>query len=121
MFVLLAWAGSEVKDATDTTATGISKPTGAPAPATSVASLAAKAVDECKARAVDLLRAPLTAEWDQPFPGKALTDDNRTFGVSGVVDSQNAFGALVRSLYSCQVVFDGVDGWVVNNPAITPW
>lgn len=56
------------------------------------------------------LKAPATAE----FSGVSVTTAGDTYTVTGSVDSQNSFGALVRSSFAC-VVRHGEDQWVLES------
>jgi PBP1b-binding outer membrane lipoprotein LpoB len=50
------------------------------------------------------LKSPSTAEFGGGVDGVIQTNDT-TFTVIGTVDSQNSFGAMMRSNYSCKVIF----------------
>lgn len=58
----------------------------------------------CRQFVTARLKAPATAKFPLPDnPGISVTElDNHEFLVRGFVDSQNAFGALVRTTYRCQ-------------------
>ena len=68
------------------------------------------------------LKAPATAEWPafdeikvQKFP-----DPPNTYRVVGYVDSENGFGALIRTNYTCDLTYKGGDwanpqNWEVIN------
>ncbi|MFM6963050.1 MAG: hypothetical protein ACKOWJ_02110 [Micrococcales bacterium] len=54
----------------------------------------------CEALVLKGLKAPATAKFSQ----ESLADvDSRLSQIDGVVDSQNSFGALIRSSFECQV------------------
>lgn len=55
------------------------------------------------------LKAPATAEYADPTTSK----DGATYTVSGAVDSENSFGAKVRSQYNCIVTDAGDDKWTL--------
>lgn len=75
--------------ATTTTATpSASSPTPDPA---------ALAIQRCRTEVLKWLKAPATARWS----GEHTTPDGDGFEVTGSVDSQNSFGALLRSTYLC--------------------
>ncbi|WP_433065494.1 PKD domain-containing protein [Dactylosporangium sp. CS-033363] len=83
------------------------------------------AVEVCQRAVLQNLKAPATARF---VPGQVDTAENRTFRVSGAVDAQNSFGALIRTSFDCNVALDGrpqlrslaVDGRVVvEDPDVT--
>ncbi|WP_018254023.1 hypothetical protein [Salinispora mooreana] len=55
------------------------------------------------------LRAPATAEYTDPTTRK----DGATYTVNGAVDSENGFGAKIRSEYNCIVTDSGDDKWTL--------
>jgi hypothetical protein len=61
----------------------------------------AEATAQCEARIERLLKAPDTAKFDSSATGSG------TWTVSGTVDSENGFGAMLRSEYQCTVVVQG--------------
>lgn len=59
---------------------------------------AAQAIQKCRAEVLKSLKAPATAK----FSGEhTIPDDAGGFEVTGNVDSQNSFGALLRSTWLC--------------------
>lgn len=58
----------------------------------------------CRTLVEEQLKAPSTA--DYPFAGSAQRSGD-DWTVSGSVDSQNSFGAKVRSSYTCQLHWAG--------------
>lgn len=50
------------------------------------------------------LKSPASAEFEGGADGVIKINDT-TFTVMGTVDSQNSFGAMLRSNYSCKVIF----------------
>lgn len=59
------------------------------------------AYDVCQ-QAVEMeLRAPATAEWPSLDEVTVVARPNRRYDVEGFVDSQNGFGALIRSDVYC--------------------
>ena len=64
------------------------------------------------------LRAPSTAE----FPGAAISsaryDLGDTVRVSSHVDAQNTFGAMLRTPWTCVVVYDGADRYRLVGAAL---
>lgn len=55
------------------------------------------------------LKAPATAQFSELI----VVADGASYKVTGNVDSQNGFGALVRSTFTCSVRSAG-DQWVLN-------
>jgi len=55
------------------------------------------------------LKAPASAEYTDPKTSKA----GATYTVGGSVDSQNSFGAKIRSRYVCTVKDNGDDSWTL--------
>jgi hypothetical protein len=56
------------------------------------------AVNHCESRVEELLKSPATAEFDSTANGSGSE-----WTVTGTVDSENGFGAQVRSDYQCTV------------------
>lgn len=59
-----------------------------------------EAIAQCEARIEPLLKAPATAEF------KTSASGSGTWSVTGTVDSENGFGATVRSDFECTVVMN---------------
>jgi hypothetical protein len=59
------------------------------------------------------LKAPATAK----FSGDTVVFDGTAYQVTGSVDSQNSFGALVRSSFTCTVHSSG-DTWVLDSASV---
>jgi hypothetical protein len=59
-----------------------------------------EAVAQCEARIENSLKSPETAEFDTDATGSG------TWKVAGTVDSENGFGAQVRSDFECTVVMN---------------
>ena len=55
------------------------------------------------------LKAPATADYTDPTTSK----DGATYTVAGAVDSENGFGAKIRTRYVCVVRSDGDDMWTL--------
>jgi hypothetical protein len=62
----------------------------------------------------DRLKSPATAK----FSGVTTVYDGSRYTVTGRVDSQNSFGALVRSSFTC-IVTEGSDRWVLESANVT--
>lgn len=60
-----------------------------------------EAIAQCEARIEAELRAPATAEFDSSASGSG------TWKVTGTVDAENGFGAMIRNDFQCTVVVDG--------------
>lgn len=60
-----------------------------------------EAIAQCEATVEDPLKSPSTAEFDSQASGYG------TWSVTGTVDAENSFGAMVRSNYECTVIIDG--------------
>lgn len=63
----------------------------------------AQRVAACQSEVKDSLKAPSTAEFVGDDTQRAWEDDGKSYKVSGSVDSQNSFGAQVRTPYWCIV------------------
>lgn len=59
-----------------------------------------EAAAQCEARIEKLLKAPSTAKFDSTATG------SRTWTVTGTVDAENNFGAMIRANYQCTVVMN---------------
>lgn len=57
----------------------------------------------CQDMVRDRLKSPASAQ----FSGVVASGAGPLFTVRGKVDSQNSFGAMLRSSFSCQLHFDG--------------
>lgn len=58
------------------------------------------AARECRAYVEDRLEAPASAEFGDVYDSK---DDQGRWQITGHVDSQNGFSAMVRNTYTCTV------------------
>lgn len=74
------------------------------------------AFDVCKQFVRDRLRAPTTAKWRDPFGDQVFYsgDGAGPIAVTASVDSQNGFGASLRSEYTCTVHREG-DRWKLDS------
>lgn len=59
-----------------------------------------ESIAQCEARIDKLLKSPSTADYDS----QTKASGSNTWTVTGTVDSENSFGATVRSSYQCTVV-----------------
>lgn len=78
-----------------------------------------EAFDVCKKFVSARLKAPSTATWRNPL-GDQVTYSGRTDRVTVVatVDSENSFGAKIRSSYECTVVAVGDSNWHLDSLTI---
>ena len=60
-----------------------------------------EAITQCEDLVKESLKAPSTAEFDSSASGFG------TWTVTGTVDSENSFGAMLRSEFQCTVVVSG--------------
>lgn len=65
-----------------------------------------EAKDACKEATLDALKAPGTAEWVD-ISAVAASGSSEVFDVTGEVDAENGYGALIRNRFTC-TVNDGV-------------
>jgi len=57
------------------------------------------------------LKSPSTAQF-QPSPRVEPNYPSRgTYSVTGTVDAQNSYGAMLRAVYTCRVYQDGKGNW----------
>lgn len=61
---------------------------------------------DCKGFVKRQLRAPATADF-APHRELTIGNDGARWSVSGYVDAQNGFGAMIRSHYTCVIRYDG--------------
>lgn len=82
------------------------------------ADTSAQLIATCREGVKARLKAPSTAQFgEETTAGMSET----RWKVSGVVDAQNGFGAMLRKRYSCQADKDGSGGWEVFDVAFTDW
>ncbi|MBD80639.1 MAG: hypothetical protein CL840_17120 [Crocinitomicaceae bacterium] len=51
------------------------------------------------------LKAPISAEFCPPSIGVQRQINDTTYFIKGCVDSQNGFGAMIRSRFSCTITY----------------
>ncbi|QNH60735.1 hypothetical protein [Hymenobacter sediminicola] len=90
--------------------------------AASVGPEASMAVIIAQDKVKEQLKSPSTADFEM-FNGEATDKGNGLFVVRDHVDSQNGFGATIRSEYSVELQFNGGDqadpsSWTVNSIVI---
>lgn len=71
----------------------------------------------------DNLRAPTTAQFPSTTTFSVARDDKCWFTVNGYIDSQNGFGAMIRSQFAVRLMHAGVQPngdtkWTYRTPAI---
>jgi hypothetical protein len=91
----------------------------APSSAMAISDRAAyEALVVCQAAIAPYLRAPITAIW--PNTGKIEDGAGGSVWVDSWVDSQNAFGAWVRTFYGCDVYGKEATNLRIWPPGTTP-
>lgn len=70
-----------------------------------------EAIRQCENNVADQLKSPATAEYDL----NATQSGGNEFEVTGTVDSENGFGAMLRSNVSCTVRFEGATAYTTVN------
>lgn len=78
----------------------------------------AEAVVMCQQFVTDRLKAPGTADF--PWGDRTVTRSGKTFTVVSYVDSQNAFGAKLRTHYTCKVTNTVADKWTLEDLTLRP-
>lgn len=69
----------------------------------------------CEDRVKKLLKAPASAD----FSGtEAVSIGTNTWEVTGVVDSDNSFGASIRGTFTCQAESDDGEMWTTSRVSI---
>lgn len=63
----------------------------------------------------DNLKSPSSAEFGWPSEYSIIQLEENRFSVSGWVDSQNSFGAMLRTNFVCDVEYAGNDEWRLRN------
>ena len=60
------------------------------------------------------LKAPSTAKFPQYNPKKIHHIGEGRYKIASYVDSQNSFGATLRTSFSCVIRYEGNDKWVLE-------
>jgi hypothetical protein len=68
------------------------------------------AYDACERAVESQLKAPSTADFSGIFDSEITDNGDSTYDVVGYVDSENSFGAKIRSNWTCTVRDTG-DNW----------
>jgi hypothetical protein len=76
----------------------------------------AGAQDACQDRVKDLLKSPATAKFSDVA---AVPQGAGTWRVTGSVDSENSFGALLRSSFSCMAESDDGELWTTSRAVVS--
>jgi hypothetical protein len=78
-----------------------------------------EAFDICQQLVTTNLTAPLGAVWRNPrgdqVTYRGAADGSGPVYVNSTVDSKNAFGTMVRSHYTCSVIYDGNHKWHMDD------
>lgn len=72
---------------------------------------------QCEDFVEDRLKAPATAEFDPAERETTILDeDTWTFSTTGVVHSENGFGAMIATDYSCELTLDlDAEQWTLDD------
>jgi hypothetical protein len=60
------------------------------------------------------LKSPASAEFESGFSSKILKVGNKSYEVNSYVDSQNGFGAMIRTEFYCKVTYVGNEKWQLD-------
>lgn len=83
----------------------------------SQSAMTTEARQQCRQSVKDKLKSPATARFsDESVSGSG---PNATYTVTGSVDSENSFGALIRASFSCSVTFTGGEAQAVRVTALS--
>lgn len=100
---------------------GDRRPTRAPAPSAASAPTLTDAFVMCQAFIEDRLVAPTSAKWPpRPHSQYATKTGESTYLAISYVDSQNGFGAMIRTNFSCAVRYVGNDRWHLESLQMSP-
>lgn len=69
------------------------------------------AVIMCEQFVKDNLKAPKTADFQNIYQAESTETTPDSFTVKSYVDSENSFGAMIRTNFKCQIRFTGDDNW----------
>jgi hypothetical protein len=65
----------------------------------------------CEKFAKDRLLSPSSAKFSPDAETKAVSLSDERWTITGYVDSQNVYGAMLRNRYTCTVKYLGEDKW----------
>lgn len=69
----------------------------------------------CRSFITDRLKSPGSARFSDSSETERTSKSDGGFLITGWVDSQNSFGALLRSHYSCSIMPSANDQWKLIN------
>lgn len=72
----------------------------------------------CRQLVTKNLRAPSSADFVEGSEKIIVNEFGKIITAAGQVDSQNTFGAMLRSLYACEFQYGGGDDWGVKDVRI---
>lgn len=73
----------------------------------------------CEQFVENQLKAPSTAKFQNSYDAK-VSVSNGEYTVTSYVDSQNGFGAMIRTTYVCTVTYLGSDKWHLVDLSTNP-
>ncbi len=73
------------------------------------------AIDACHQAVKERLKSPASAKFSND---RAAETAEGQWTVTGAVDSENSFGAMIRGTYSCQARYDGDESYLVRGVRI---
>lgn len=73
------------------------------------------AVTTCQDHVRDRLKSPSSADFGEPRSTFAAGDTADFYTVTGSVDAQNSFGAMLRSTYSCKITHERDGTWRITD------
>jgi hypothetical protein len=76
----------------------------------------AGAQEACQDRVETLLKSPATAKFSDVV---AVPQGADTWKVTGSVDSENSFGALLRSSFTCMAESDDGEAWTTSRASVS--
>lgn len=72
------------------------------------------AVEQCQQAVKDRLKSPASAQFGDPSLSVATGETADFYTVTGTVDSQNSFGAMLRNQYRCKATLERDGKWRVD-------
>jgi len=76
---------------------------------------AASAWVMCQSFVEDRLKAPRTAKWPWGYTDYVTDLGGGRYRIKAYVDSQNSFGAMLRTHFTAEVEWTGGDNWRLNS------
>jgi hypothetical protein len=77
-----------------------------------------RAYEFCIEKITEQLRAPATARFSERDDGREGADGDRRFLFTGTVDSENGFGALLRSEWACDIRWSPSAGFAAESAIV---